>query len=34
MCGIVCTFGNPIDVPVGLLDHRGPDDYTRDSLGE
>ena len=34
MCGIVCTFGNPIDVPVGLLEHRGPDDYKRDSLGK
>ena len=33
MCGIVCTFGNPIDVPVGLLEHRGPDDYKRATLG-
>jgi asparagine synthase (glutamine-hydrolysing) len=33
MCGIVCTFGNTIDVPTNLLSHRGPDDYKRVQFG-
>ena len=33
MCGIVCTFGNSIDIPKNLLDHRGPDDFRRATLG-
>lgn len=27
MCGIIALFGEQRDVPIGLLRHRGPDDY-------
>lgn len=33
MCGIVCLFGEERDVPVGLLKHRGPDDYATKTMG-
>ena len=33
MCGILCLFGEDRAVPVGLLTHRGPDDYRTKKLG-
>lgn len=33
MCGIVCLFGEEKKVPVGLLSHRGPDDFRRERMG-
>jgi len=34
MCGILCTFGEKILVPEGLLKHRGPDDFRREHMGK
>ena len=34
MCGIVCVFGNSVDIPKDLLTHRGPDDYASKKLGQ
>lgn len=34
MCGILTIFGEEVDVPEGLLTHRGPDAYRTKTLGK
>jgi asparagine synthase (glutamine-hydrolysing) len=34
MCGIITLFGEERDVPIGLLSHRGPDDYRTEKMGK
>lgn len=34
MCGIIAIFGETREVPLGLLTHRGPDDFRSETLGK
>ena len=34
MCGILALFGEDVETPPYLLNHRGPDDYASKKMGK